>query len=321
MRHVLPLNAKALQPGIVCLVTLFLVLLPSPAFSDKEVNASVPADVLEFSYPASSDSFYQQRNDYFVQMLTLALERSGRAYSIKPVAVATMNEKRSKIFIKSGRYNTHWMLTNNESENELLPVRIPLYKGLIGWRLLAIHKSQQDRFAKINKVEELKALTATQGLGWPDVSILQAHGFTLRLGVEWNSLLELMSTQRVDYMPLAVNDIWSTTERLHKKNLVVENHLVLHYPSAYYFFLDKTLTEHAAALSAGLNNAIADGSFDRLFQKKFGDVITHSKLNQRRVLKLNNPLIPIRTPLRVPSLWFSPQAPAKDNLGYGASAI
>lgn len=45
----------------------------------------------------------------------------------------------------------------------MLPVRIPLLKGLMGCRISIINKKNRKKFAKIKSVEELKKLTALQG--------------------------------------------------------------------------------------------------------------------------------------------------------------
>ncbi|WP_230552333.1 diguanylate cyclase [Teredinibacter turnerae] len=260
---------------------------------------------LRFSYPVSDNPVFQHRDSYFVSLLKLALEKSGESYVLEPITLSAMSEKRSKLFLRSERYNVHWLLTSEELEQELLPVRIPLYKGLIGWRLLVISDEYRDKFSNITEPGALKALVATQGLGWPDTHILHSNGFSLRLAVDWSGLLEMVSKHNVDYLPLAVNEVWAEMPTLKVKNLIVEPNLALHYPSAYYFFVSKAQPEQARVLESGLRKAVSDGSFDALFYDNFGDDIERAKLEQRRIFRIDNPLLPVKTPLDDKQLWFN----------------
>jgi hypothetical protein len=54
--------------------------------------------------------------------------------------------------------------------------------------------------------------------------------------------------------------------------------------------------------------ALADGSFDLLFQQYFGEIIKRSNLEGRTVLELVNPLLPPETPLQRKALWYRPSA-------------
>lgn len=278
-----------------CLLGL-LAILPSLGISDTKP--------LVYSYPTSGDPLFQNRDHYFVALLDLALAKTGQPYTLSPVVMSTMTEKRSTLFLKSERYNVHWLLTSEDLEQQLIPVRIPLYKGLIGWRLLVINEAAAPRFAGFVAVDQLKSLVATQGVGWPDTHILHSNGFNLRLAIDWPGLLDMVTRHNADYLPLALNDVWLEEQTLDERGLVVEQTLALQYPSAYYFFVSKTRPELARVLEKGLRLAVDDGSFDSLFKQTFGDAIKRSNLDQRRVFKLENPLLPAKTPLDDPRLWF-----------------
>jgi hypothetical protein len=55
----------------------------------------------------------------------------------------------------------------------------------------------------------------------------------------------------------------------------------------------------------GLHRAIEDGSFDRLFDQYFSDVITQSNLHKRKIFKIPNLNMTPSTPLGKPELWYS----------------
>ena len=80
--------------------------------------------------------------------------------------------------------------------------------------------------------------------------------------------------------------------------------MLLHYPAAIYFFVNKKDAALASAIEAGLHKAMADGSFDTLFYERFGDVIKRANLRGRVAIALTNPLLPAATPLGRKALWL-----------------
>ncbi|SMF20197.1 hypothetical protein SAMN02745866_01256 [Alteromonadaceae bacterium Bs31] len=269
-------------------------------------QADKPGDTLHFTHPITDTPYYAERGKYFHSLLELALSKSGQAYSISTVGMPAMSESRSAIFLEKGRYNVHWLMTNNAHETRLLPVRIPLYRGLIGWRLLFIHQENTALFSKVNDLDSLLRLKGTQGTDWPDAPVLIASGFKVQLTQDWSSMVAYVTRKRVEHFPRSVIEIWKESKQLQHEPLRVEPHLVIHYPAAYYFFVSQKHPRHAQALEQGLKNALADGSFEALFESTFGEDIRRSKLANRTVIHINNPMLPPHTPLAQKNLWFDP---------------
>ena len=59
-------------------------------------------------------------------------------------------------------------------------------------------------------------------------------------------------------------------------------------------------------IKVGLELAIADGSFEKLFQQNFAEVIQLANLNKRRLFHITNSLITDLEYLNRSELWFSP---------------
>jgi len=81
--------------------------------------------------------------------------------------------------------------------------------------------------------------------------------------------------------------------------------VLLIYPTADYYFVNKQNTELAENLRQGLELALADGSFGRLFAAHFGPAIRRAQLDKRVLIELTNPLLPPQTPLARKELWFN----------------
>ena len=118
-----------------------------------------------------------------------------------------------------------------------------------------------------------------------------------------SGLFKMLSKQRIDYFPRSVLEIWEEADQHAEEGLVVEASIVLQYPAAIYFFVNKKNQALARRLEEGLRRAIADGSFDALFFERFGEVIRRARLAARTRFDLENPLLSSETPLDQPELW------------------
>ena len=113
----------------------------------------------------------------------------------------------------------------------------------------------------------------------------------------------MLESERIDYFPRSVTEIWAELA-LYQQRLAVEPSVVLHYPTAIYFFVRQGNTQLAADITDGLEKMIADGSFEKLFQQYYGATIRKAALKERRVFELKNPLMPKDMPIGRKALWF-----------------
>lgn len=284
-----------------------LMLFLSINATTMAVPQSGTAPLLTVKHNLSSDPFHAKREQYYFGVLQLALNKSGIPFKRQVIILDNQTETRAADLIARGRFDVHWLNTSNELEEKLLPIRIPLFKGLIGWRILTIHESQQDTFKKITTLEQLKTLTALQGNDWPDTKLLKSQGFNVETAREFRSLLRMLQHGHGDFFPRGITEIWNEQSVAKKMNLVVEQNLAIQYPAAYYFFVAKTNLRLKNAIEKGLNIAIADGSFNQIFHKHFGELLTKAKLNKRTVFTIPNPLLPPQTPLNQEELWLRPE--------------
>ncbi len=111
---------------------------------------------------------------------------------------------------------------------------------------------------------------------------------------------------RVDYFPRSVVEVWHEQKTFSELNLAVDPHVALVYPSAYYFFVHRDNVPLANAIERGLLLAIEDGSFDRVLMAHFGESLSKARLDERTIIRLDNPLITPQTPLDRSELWYQP---------------
>jgi ABC-type amino acid transport substrate-binding protein len=272
------------------------------------VTPAVPAHaVMLVRHPQSEEEGNSNGAEHYpVRLLRMALARAEQDYTLQPTTVM-MRQNRALAELAAGRaVDVLWTMTSQARERELLPVRIPLDMGLIGWRLLLIRRSDAARFGAIRQVADLQALDALQGHDWPDSDILRANHYRVQTASDYAGMFKMLESGRVDYFPRAVFEVWNEAAAFAGQGLMVAPGLALHYPSAFYFFVNKSNTALAAAIQRGLESLLADGSYVRLFQEYFGDMAARSTLGARRVFELRNPLLSAATLLSRKELWYRP---------------
>lgn len=239
------------------------------------------------------------------QVLTMALRRSGGNYQLRlSPRVLTQGRALALLEADTGIDVVNFM-TSAEREAHLLPIRFPIDKGLLGMRLLLIHKSQAGRFRGIVRVEDIKSMLAGQGSDWPDTQILRNNGFRVYTTANYAGLFQMLGNARIDYFPRSITEVWAEAERYAAAGLIVEPTLMLRYPTASYFFVNRHRAKLAADIAAGLDAMQADGSFDKLFQQFYGDVTKRASIGSRVLFHIPNPLLPPQTPLARKELWLA----------------
>lgn len=243
---------------------------------------------------------------YAAVLLAQALAAAGMTVSLEPTPdLIPQNRALQELGGHSGRLDVVWTMTSVEREQQARPVRVPIFKGLYGWRLLLASAGVAERMRGVQNLNELRQFSMVQGLEWPDTSILQANGLNVVVSPSYDAMFKQLRLGRADVFPRSVEEVWWELERYGQGLTVVPN-LCLHYPAAVYYFVAPDDTELAAAIELGLQRLRASGAFERLFLKHHGDDLARAHLSARKVIELHNPLLPPQTPLDKPELWYRP---------------
>ncbi|NQZ08240.1 MAG: hypothetical protein HRT35_13865, partial [Algicola sp.] len=197
-----------------------------------------------------------------------------------------------------------WTMTDAAREEVLLPIRIPLLKGLMGYRIFIIRQEDQVKFRDINTLAQLRKLIAGQGHDWPDTQILRANKLKVTTSSSYIGLFEMLQSKRFDYFPRSITEAQSEQPLYQPKGLITEDSLLLHYIAPFYFFVALANTTLAKRLETGLQIALEDGSFDILLNSYFLDQAGPDWLKDKKVLHLKNPLLPPLTPVDNEQLWY-----------------
>ncbi|MEJ6008089.1 hypothetical protein WG899_21265 [Paucibacter sp. AS339] len=241
-----------------------------------------------------------------LQLLKLALEASGAKIELQ-ASRDVMVQSRSLKELERNQDELHiaWSMTSVQREQSLLPIRIPIFKGLYGWRLLLIRQGQQAAWRGVRSLADLSSFSLIQGHDWPDTEILRANGLQVGTAPTFASLFSMLKAGRAQGFPRSVLEIaWEQASQ--SQHFAIEQDLVLHYPTAVYFFVRPSDHRLASLVELGLNRLLAQGVFDRLFTKAHEPAIRAAALRKRHVIELHNPLLPEQTPLQRQELWRLP---------------
>lgn len=253
-----------------------------------------------------SQTVGNDNDKYAFKMLQLALSYCNGKYKITSDIANDKTLARTMSEIESGDVDVMWTATDQEKEDKLLPVRIPLYKGLFGYRIFIINKENQSKFANIETLADLKKLSLGQGTSWADTKILEANGLNVVKTMKYPSLMYMVDGGRFDAFPRGVHEPWAEVINYPKLNLMVEPRIMLVYKMPFYLFVNKNNAGLANDIEQGFNLAISDGSFNKHFYANSAvqKVIENANMRNRKIFELKNPNLPEKTPVDRPELWL-----------------
>jgi hypothetical protein len=277
--------------------------------------APVRAERFEIVYPRVTE-FDDPRAAFAKAVLDLAMHEVHADYTIR-ASKDVMERERALQELADGRtINLHWSSMSRQDEARLRPIRIPLHRGLIGFRVLLIRKDRQPEFDHVDTLDQLRALTGGQGIGWVDTEILRNAGLHIETA-PYDALFRMVEAGHIDYYPRGVIEAYSELQARHQANpdLVVERHLLLAYRSDFIFYTSKHDSRLANAIEEGLRKAYADGSYLQLFSTHpyIQVALDHADLAHRKVIWIENPCLSERD-REVPSAyWMKLQSPNDGN--------
>ncbi len=291
---------KASKKGLQRLtyILLFMLLLPgTKSYALDQIN--IPQS------SAENDT----RFIYHEEVLRLALEASTNIYGpyqINRVAVSGTRQRLLRELIVGDKINVHGAPTQKAWEEQTIPVMFPLLKGLLGYRLMLIHRDNQALFSAVESGTDLAKLRAGLGAQWSTTKAMDTLGFRLVTGDTYEGLFNMLKHKRFDYFLRGVNEIfgeYKARPHLHD-DIMIEDTLLVELPLPWYFFVSPTTPRIAERLDYGLHQMKKDGSFDRLFHSYFDESLVLAKWQKRKLIRIPNPLLPSHEIYLEPSYWL-----------------
>jgi ABC-type amino acid transport substrate-binding protein len=285
------------------ILAFFLCFSVGPAAADESMR---------YIYHRDPDSD-AARNAYGWRVLQMALDHTREGYGdylLGPGSITDERPNATSLLQGDGGITVSVFTARTGYEGKLIPVRIPIDRGILGYRLLLIHKGDQPKFAGIRKPDDFKSLKFGVLVSWADVAVMRHAGLAVVTGPSFDGLFKMLSARRFDVLSRSAGEIEHDLDerRQDLPDIVVERSLVLHYPLPVYFWFrnDREGQELAERVDRGLRKMLADGSLDALFHQEFDPILAPLDLAHRHVIELENPLLSAEEPLLDRALWYRP---------------
>lgn len=145
------------------------------------------------------ESPHDTRVNYVIDLLKTALEKTVETdgpYLLLPSRVKMTPSRYHENIRAGGEPNVIVALASKATAEELLPIRIPIRKGLYGYRLFLIDQDNQARFSQVKTLVDLRQFNAGLRKGWKDIDVLNYNGFQVTEGNSYEGMFRMLVAGR-----------------------------------------------------------------------------------------------------------------------------
>ena len=247
----------------------------------------------------------ESNSQYLDGLIKMALAESATHYQYNNELIPTYMARDLQL-LEQGRLSVYWTTATIELEQAYRPIRIPLFRGLLGYRILLIRKGQQQKFDKMKTIDDLRDISLGQGQDWTDTRILEANGLNVVKSIKYQTLFHMLDGGRFDAFPRGLQEPWNEISAHPNLELAVEKNILIIYKMPFYLFVTKNNEKLAQDLEYGLRQIIEDGSFNEYFfnYPTIKKTLEQVNIKNRIEIKLDNPFLSTETPVDKPELWF-----------------
>jgi hypothetical protein len=244
----------------------------------------------EVRYPlpvSDKDSRYS----YPLELLKLAMSQTQEEVRFLPLKLTAIDNK-CLLLLKKKKLDLCWNAATHERLRQFRAVQFPIYRGLLGYRLLFTHNENLTALSKVHTRKALANFSVGLGKSWLDSKIFSKNGFLVYQGSDYESLFAMLANKRFHLFPRSIIEIWPEQKAFEEYELSIEPHLLLHYPLVAYYFVNKDNEVLAQKLYEGLQRITKSGEFYALFDRYYHDSIQQTQSSRRLLIELDNPDFP-----------------------------
>ena len=243
-----------------------------------------------------SESELDSRYQYTYDLLALIIEATKADFGEGSLVVAEMRMSRNRIFrsLKDGEsINVIAEASRSTWNEELIPIKIPIRKGIQGFRVFIIKKDNASTLANITTLAQLTSLKTGSGSQWSTKYAMQQAGFDVMESTQYENLFTMLAKGRFVTFCRGVNEVFQEITQFNQlyPELIIDEHLMLHIPLATYYYVSPNQPRLAQRIQVGLQRIIENGQFDQLFYQRHCEFLLKSKLDKRLIFKIDNPYL------------------------------
>lgn len=245
------------------------------------------------------------RYKYGLVLLKKTLENNNIHVTYEPFHKPA-NEARGEMLLKSGKVDFQFLSVTKKREQELRSIRIPIYYGLLGCRLLLVPKQKMESYSQVKNVSQLRTFVGGHGSNWGDLSVYGDNQLPVKTSPEYGTLFKMLSGGRFDYFHRGVSEIWSELDRWNKELAIAES-IAIFYKLPVYFYVNKDNKELGDLIENSFLKAQKQENnvFKKIFLQFHGEMIKKANLDKRNMIVLKNNALPQDLPKLDTSSWMS----------------
>ena len=234
---------------------------------------------------------------YSTELLRLALEKTRKEYGdYRMQAIPPRNYARALKAAVDDAYPNLMIETSYEQalthHAKLDFINFPMDLGVLGYRVCFINPKLKASGKKINTLEQLRQYTFAHGVGWADTTIFRHNGLKVQEIDNYEGIFLMIISGRVDFFCRGVNEVLGEIEQFSNlKELTIDEQFLLVYPLPRFFYFNNKNTLAKERITLGLQRAYADGSLQALWKANFEPSLALVNLTQRKVIRMENPLL------------------------------
>jgi hypothetical protein len=245
---------------------------------------------------------------YRIELSNLILARTAARYGERKIIQSEAedpSQKRCLALLREGRVDLAYVPPTERRLRDFQVLPFDVHNGMLGYRVLLIHRADAARFAKVRSLDDLRQLRGGFGKHWGDFALFARNRLPVVGLASPDNLLPMLAKRRFDYYHRGLHEAWKELESNAGAypQLMVEPTLALVYDLPVYFTFNRQDQQLKQRFSEGLALIRADGSFRELFQRHFGQLADKARLQERRLLLIEHPS-PVGLPPRDTSLWL-----------------
>ncbi|WP_114787385.1 hypothetical protein [Vibrio tetraodonis] len=285
---------------------MILKLLSSLVLAFSLVFSSISVAQTTIIHPIPREG--SELDQYAIDLIQFLVDKSGEGILLQPYKTPVDSQSRKVTLLKEGKITVDWLGADKTLEQELLPIRYPVFRGLLGHRIFITNKTTAAKLGSINSIEELRKLGMIQGQGWADVKVLKSGGFKVREVPSFDNIFRIVDSERTDLFPRAVIEPYSeVAQRSQLANLVVDDKLMLIYRFPMLLFVSPKNPEVAATLKKAFEASYQDGSFVEFFEKAplVKKTFEQAGIKSRKAFSIDNPHLSEQTRSIPDQYWLS----------------
>lgn len=273
-----------------------ILMLAMLVFASTQPRAQTDATqtlIVRYKHP---DFGNLNRKTFEQKLIELALEKTQQkvgAFELVPVnilsrahAIASLSQNIHPNFVISLSYEDTLVASGN-----LIYIPFPIDLGALSYRICYAHKNLTQQVRQIETLEQLKAYKVAVGAEWLDGKILQRHGVQIVTGENITSLFRMTQAGRADLFCPSPSEYFHELETEQATDFQLDNQLALYYPLPKFLFSHKSNKALLDRIKAGFDIAYRDGSYLKLWKQVHSRDMKRAKLNERHIIKLDNPFI------------------------------